>query len=285
MSAPSPFAQEFLCEHTSSKSRVFARLSVPGGPSTLKAVFTCASPVLAERAAAVLSAVAVSGGGAEVEAVASRLLTDLPAAQAVSFRDTLAGLRSGKWPAKDDRHLRWDEVDAYDTAGPVSEVHDEWSRTPGDARLAELPGKVVRVAQLVECHVHDADRLFKAAMATGWSPMFAEDPHAEPDDDLIAAVMHLIDGQSALPGADLVSHESTGEVLTVAAGDELADWQQVPVTVDFGLAWRQHEQWNLDPEGAAKKPLERVIRHRNGGRLIVDPAMLGVAQRQSARHY
>ena len=251
MSAPAPFAQEFLCEHTPSKSRVFARLNVPGGPSTLKAVLTCTSPVLAERAAAVLSAIATSGSGTEIEAAANRLLIDLPAASAVSFRDTLAGLRTGEWPGNDDRHLRWDEVDGYDTAGPVPEARDEWSRTPGDAHLAELPGKVVRVAQLVECHVHDANRLLKAATATGWAPMFADDPDTGPDDDLIDAVMHLIDSQSALPGADLVTRESTGEVLTVVNGDELADWLQAPVTVDFGLGWRQHEKWNLDPEAAS----------------------------------
>ncbi len=50
MSSGIPFPRDFLCEHTPSKSRVFAAFSSPDQPDTLKAVLTCTNPLLAQRA-------------------------------------------------------------------------------------------------------------------------------------------------------------------------------------------------------------------------------------------
>lgn len=87
---------------------------------------------------------------------------------------------------------------------------------------------------MVELHVHNGDRLRAAAIATGWSP---GDPDELPDDDpqdLTGAVMCLTDDLSTVPGADLIALESTGDLLGVDWGDELADWSSEPVEAQFG---------------------------------------------------
>lgn len=242
MHVSSTFPREFLCEHTSSKSRVLAVLKSSDCPSTLKAVLTSTDPVLAERAAQVLTAVVGSGGGIAVDAEAERLLAELPAAPAASFRAVLARLRAAEWSAGEQR-VRWDQLRiSADT--PALEQLDESSRTPASARLAQLSGKVFRVTQLVECHVHDTDRLLKAAAADGWSPLQADDPEAGPDDDLLDAVMYFTCDRKAPPGADFVSLESIGELLSAANGDEVVDWQKTPITTEFNTGSRLREAAN-----------------------------------------
>ncbi len=93
-----PVPRDFLCEHTPAKSRVFAVLTSPGGPDTLKAVLTCTDPVLAQRAASALAVLAQSGGGGAIDADAEEIATALPAAPAASFREACRRLRDREWP-------------------------------------------------------------------------------------------------------------------------------------------------------------------------------------------
>jgi hypothetical protein len=232
------FPRDFFCEHTQAKSRVFAVLASPNRPDTLKAVLTCTDPPLAQRAASVLASLALTGGGAMIDAEAEKIHAALPAAPAASFRETCQRLRDRQWPDADASPVEWDQVrvDGEEALAPA--LQDEEARTPSDARLAELTGKVFRIIQFAEYHVCDAERLLHAATADGWSPPFAEDEEDDPDDDLLDALMHMADLAPDIPGADAICQESTGQELTVNAGDELADWQREPVTAEFGGGWR-----------------------------------------------
>jgi hypothetical protein len=232
-----PVPRDFLCEQTSAKSRVFAVLVYPGGPSTLKAVLTCTDPVLAQRAASTLVALARSGGGDVINADAEKITAALPAAPAASFREACRRLRDQEWPEADAGPVRWDQLQAIGEEDLISARRDEEMRTPSDARLGQLAGKAFRVIQFLEYHVHDADRLLAAAVADDWSPLSDEDDQADPD-DLLDAVMHMADISHEVPGADIISQESTGEALTVPKGAELADWQREPITAKFGGGWR-----------------------------------------------
>jgi hypothetical protein len=207
------------------------------GPGRLRAVLTSADRVLAERAARVLSAVAASGGGSEIDAEAERVLAELPAAPAASFRAALTDLRATEWSA-DDHYVSWDQLSACQESALDLELLDARSRTPLGARLGQLPGKVFRVTQLVECHVHDADRLLNAAAADGWTLIGAGGDEEGPDDELLEAVMYFTGERNPVPGADFVTVENIGEVLSVSVGDEVADWQETPVTAEFESGWR-----------------------------------------------
>jgi hypothetical protein len=241
-----PVPRNFLCEHTPTKSRVFAVLASPGGPNTLKAVLTCADPVLSQRAASVLIALANSGGGSVVSADAEEIAADLPAAPAASFREACRRLRDQEWPEADAGPVRWDQVQAIDEEDRTSARQDEEMRTPPDARLSQLPGRAFRIIQFMEYHVHDTDRLITAAAAEGWSPLTDEDDQADPD-PLLDAVMHMADIGHVIPGADIICQESSGEALVVTKGAELADWQPEPVTAHFG-GWRMLGEGRGDRE-------------------------------------
>lgn len=238
MPSTAPFARDFFCEHTPTKSRVFAVLAFPDRPDTLKAVLTCTDPLLAHRAASVLTSLSLTGGGAEIDTEAEKIHAVLPAAPAASFREACKRLRDRQWPATDVSPVEWGQVQIPDEKDLTPGLRDEEARTPSDARLSELAGKVVRIIEFAEYHVYDADRLLHAATATGWSPVSAEDDEADPDDDLLDALMHMSGLAPDIPGADAVCEESSGQELTVNAGDELADWQREPVTAEFGSGWR-----------------------------------------------
>ena len=205
----------------------------PGGPNTLKAVLTCADPVLSQRAASVLIALANSGGGSAVSDDAEEIAAALPTAPAASFREACRRLRDQEWPNADAGPVRWDQFQAIDEEDRTSTRQDEETRTPSDARLGQLIGKAFRIIQFLEYHVHDADRLLSAAAADGWSPLPDGDDQADPD-PLLGAVMHMADIRHVLPGADIICQESSGEALVAAKGAELADWQPEPVTAQFG---------------------------------------------------
>lgn len=254
-----PVPRDFLCEHTPAKSRVFAVLVSPGGPNTLKAVLTCTDPVLAQRAASALIALARDGAGDATNADTEEILAALPAAPAASFREACRRLRDQEWPEADAGPVRWDQFQAIGTADLASARRDEETRTPSDARLRQLTGKAFRVIQFLEYHVHDASRLLAAAAADGWSPLSDEDDQADPD-DLLDAVMHMADISHEVPGADIICQESTGEALIAAKGAELADWQRKPITAEFGGGWRlrREESGNrelADPDFAALFPV------------------------------
>jgi hypothetical protein len=259
-----PVPRDFLCEHAPSKSRVFAVLIPPRGPKTLKAVLTCTDPVLAQRAADTLAALARSGGGDAINANAEDIAAALPAAPAASFREACHQLREQKWPETDAGPVRWDQFHPADEGDRSPARRDEATRTPADARLGELTGKAFRVMQFIEFHVHDASRLLAAARAGGFSPSPDEDDQNDPD-DLLGAVMHMADTSHEVPGADIISQESTGQPLIVAEADELADWQEDPITAEFSSGWRlrrnesgNHEQ--AGPDFAALFPVRSCPR-------------------------
>jgi hypothetical protein len=233
-----PFPHDFFCEHTPAKSRVFAVLASPGRPDTLKAVLTCSDPLLAQRAASVLASLALTGGGVMIDAEAEEIHAALPAAPAGSFREACQRLRDRQWPDADASLVEWDQVQVLDEGDLTPALRDEETRTPSDARLAGLAGRAFRVIQFAEYHVYDAERVLHAATAHGWSPASAEGEEADPDDDLLDALMHMAGLYPHVPGADAICQESSAQELTVTAGDELADWQREPVTAEFGGGWR-----------------------------------------------
>jgi len=229
-----PFPRDFICEHTSAKSRVFAVLASPGRPDTLKAVLTCTDPLLVQRAASVLASLALTGGGVMINAQAEEIHATLPTAPAASFHEACQRLWDRQWPDADASPVRLDQVQARDEDDLTPALRDEEARTPPDARLAGLTGKAFRVIQFAEYHVYDTERLLHAATAHGWSPTSAEDEEADPNDDLLDALMHMAGLDPDVPGADAICGESSGQELTADAGDELVDWQRQPVTAEFG---------------------------------------------------
>jgi hypothetical protein len=238
MSLTAPFPRDFVCEHTPTKSRVFAVLASPGRPDTLKAVLTCSDPLLAERAASVLASLARAGGGPAVDAAAEGVQAALPTAPAGSFREACQRLRTRQWPQADASPVDWHDAQVRDAGNVPLVLRDEQERTPFNARLVQLEGKVFRITRFAEYHVHDADRLLHAAMADGWIPATDDLDGIEPDDDLLDALMHLLNAGPTVPGADVLSEESKGRQLTAAgSGDELASWQEEPVTAEFRSGW------------------------------------------------
>jgi hypothetical protein len=242
--APAPVSalpRDFFCEHSTSKSRVLVLLAHPDGPASLQAVLTCKDALVAQHAALLLSLAAGQGAlTSPQQDTARKLLTALPAAPAASFRQALDQACAGVWPAVSST-FRWPADDPFDwvdesdeeEALPVSAV-----RTPGDARLADLPGPVVRVVQLREFHVYDQAKALASAAAGGWEPMpqgerAEDDPH-----DLTGAIMFAAETTSGLPGIDCLNDTQEGQLLLSARGDEVADWSAEPVRVDFGIGWR-----------------------------------------------
>jgi hypothetical protein len=258
MSSGNPFPRDFLCEHTPSKSRVFAVLSSPQGPDTLKAVLTCANPLMAQRAARVLVDLARTGGGPMIDTDAESIHASLPSAPAASFREACQRLRNREWAESDACTIERNQGRTSDEHDPPAALRDELARTPSDARLGQLTGMVFRIIQFAEYHVYDADRLMHAAAADGWPVVTAEDDDANPEDGPLAALMHLASVAPGLAGVDVVCQESTGRRLTVSAGDELADWQLEPVTAQFGGGWSPHTESssNLDSEQDAADSIE-----------------------------
>ncbi len=272
MSRGSPFPRDFICEHTPAKSRVFAVLSSADRPDTLKAVLTCTNPLLAQRAASILTSLALTGGPS-IDADAEAIRAALPSAPAASFCEACQRLRDREWPEADASPVEWDQVRVPDEDDLTPALRDEEARTPSSARLGQLTGKVFRIIQFAEYHVYDADRLLHVAAAAGWPAVSAEDDDADPDDDLLDALMHLAGVNPAVPGADAICQQSTAQQLTVSAGDELADWQQQePVTATFGTGWRlraepsgslsgdQDEDASIEPDFAALFPVRSCER-------------------------
>ncbi|MGH3183333.1 MAG: hypothetical protein ACRDOE_15730, partial [Streptosporangiaceae bacterium] len=111
------FPQDFLCEHTPTKSRVFAMLAIFEGPHTLKAVLTCADPALAQRAADALSAVAGGVSSPVLDSKIKQVLRALPAAPAASFRQALQWLRDKSWPAIEIDPSVWRDLSAASAPG------------------------------------------------------------------------------------------------------------------------------------------------------------------------
>jgi hypothetical protein len=233
--------RDFFCEHTATKSRVFALVEAAGAPASLRAVLTCNDAALARESASLLSIAWLGGPGAGLQAEAERICNTLPDAPAASLRQALGYALQGSWPADEGPGIvqgvtadsSEDDVEDDEEPSPMAVVRE--ARTPEDARLADLTGKVVRVTQLLEVHVHDPERLVAAARMSGWEPL--DDDFDDDPDDVVGAVMCL-GTQPEIPGVDVISQEDVGELLRASAGDELTDWSTTPVTAEFSSGWR-----------------------------------------------
>ena len=243
-------ARDFYCERTPSKTRVSALLTRPGAPSSLHAVLTCRDPLQAQAAADLLTLAARKGMPPALDERVARLLAVMPDAPAASFRDALAKAAAGAWPVDPELLPQWPEQSDEDVE-EMADAIGEMTHTPSDARLADLPGPVVRIFRLHEFHVHDVPKLLAAARADGWEPMPEEDLGEEDPNDVTGAVMHLADADVDVPGADWVTEDSSGELLGAAYGDEVADWSRTPLVADFGTGWRLAQ----DEPAAAVAPI------------------------------
>lgn len=241
VSAASAVPRDFFCEHSTAKSRVLALLVHPHGPACLQAVLTCRDAAAAQAAAGLLQLAATGGGLTErQQGAADKVAAALPDAPAASFRQALEHAHTGSWPTTAPALSSWAGHDRYDwVAGGDEEEAQPISadRTPADARLAELPGQVVRVVHMREFHIYDQDKLLAAAAAAGWEPASEQDLDEDDPHDLVGAVMHDPDATSSLPGLDVLADEQEAQLLRAERGDEVADWSAVPVVADFGTGW------------------------------------------------
>lgn len=268
MTAPlvSAVPRTFLCEHASSKSRVLVLLVHADGPTCAQAVFTCRDARVAQYAARLLSSAAHEGALTRQQEITAReIAAALPDAPAASFRQALERARAGAWPSAAPALFSWPDDDPFEGSvedGP--EVPLSVTRSPKDARLADLPGPVVRVVQLRELHVYDQARVLTAAAAEGWEPMPDEELGEDDPHDLVGAVMFAAETTGELPGMDWLTDAQEGHLLLSARGDEVADWSTEPIRINFGTGWRlQHAaapyaQPQRNPGGTAAAPEESL---------------------------
>ncbi|WP_405419430.1 hypothetical protein [Streptomyces erythrochromogenes] len=235
--------RDFLCEHTLNKSRVLVLLAHRGGPASLQAVLTCRDAGLAQQAARLLTAAAANGALTTREsAAAQKVSEELPEAPASSFRQALERARSGEWPTSPHALSSW-SANALSAGGsadgaPGTELSVSAVRSPKDARLADLPGSVVRVVQLREFHIYDEDRVLAAAAAGGWEPMPDQELGDDDPKDLVGAVMFAAETTGELPGLDWLTDAQEASLLLPSRGDEVADWSTEAIRVNFGTGWR-----------------------------------------------
>ncbi|GAA3053133.1 hypothetical protein GCM10020229_75940 [Kitasatospora albolonga] len=230
--------RDFLCEHTSAKSRVLALVGHPDGPASLQAVLTCRQPELAHRAAQLLRGALHSTPATWRAQPLELLCAQLPDAPASSVRGAVAHLLAGTWPVTEGSLIPWPDS-LTDAEDEEEDPQDHGSaRTPDDARLADLSGPVVRIAILREYHVHDEEALLRSAAASGWTPLPSGELDGQDPKDIVGAVMALADDGVDLAGADTISDQSTAGFLRSENGHELADWSTKPVSLHFGTGWR-----------------------------------------------
>ncbi|MFJ2805078.1 hypothetical protein [Kitasatospora sp. NPDC087271] len=237
--------RDFHCEHTPSKSRVLALLSHDDGPDSLQAVLTCRDPQLAHRAAELLRRSLRRAPGALPAESIDGLCGQLPDAPASSLRQAVAHIAASTWPAIAGTHITWPEEaeveepgqhdgTGSEDGGDNDEASEPDGPAPGELRLRDLPGHVVRITTLREFHVRDWQALLDAAGEQGWEPMPAYqlddgDPH-----DVVGAVMWLAEPPADVDGADSLTDHSQGSLLQRSNGDEVAAWSTEPVVADFG---------------------------------------------------
>ncbi|MFJ8077048.1 hypothetical protein ACIQ7Q_24685 [Streptomyces sp. NPDC096176] len=233
--------RDFFCEHTLNKSRVLVLLAHQDGPPSLQAVLTCRDAALAQLAARLLTAAAADGAlTARESAAARRVGEELPDAPAASFRQALDLAHAGVWPTTPHALSVWsaDGKDGGAEVGSEAELPVSAVRSPKDARLADLPGPVVRVVQLREFHIYDQDRMLAAATAGGWEPVPDDQLGDDDPKDLVGAAMFAAETTGELPGMDWLTDAQEGRLLVPARGDEVADWSTEPIRVNFGTGWR-----------------------------------------------
>ncbi|GAA0948382.1 hypothetical protein GCM10009550_24670 [Actinocorallia libanotica] len=207
----------FHCEHTAKASRVLALVSINEGPASLQSIFVCADAETAEEVSCLLHSAWFQGPSSHLQAAVGRLLASLPDEQASALKHYADHALAGTWPLHPDRR-------AASSRSPFDILEDEDEEVSSDEdpehssrdRLADLPGRVVRITSMLELHVYEPNRLFTAARAAGWEPM----PHSDHDpDDLVGAVMTLAD-YPQIPGAEGLGNEMSGEFLAPHKGDE-----------------------------------------------------------------
>ncbi|MFD8909918.1 hypothetical protein [Streptomyces sp. NPDC059575] len=236
--------RSFHCEHTSSKSRIFALVHHQEGPASLQAVLTCRQPELAQQAVGILHQAMGSSADAWKPESLEKLCAQLPDAPASSLRSAARHALAGVWPMAPGSFLKWEQVDGVvdgseDNGG--TGVRTRAVHTPSEARLADLAGPVIRVEVLREFHVHDQRAVLKAARSAGWEPLPNEDPEDDDPQDLVGAVLWLGQTDHAVQGADTVTDTAQGFRLRTEEGHEVADWSEEAVVADFGAGWRHAE--------------------------------------------
>ncbi|MFF0553813.1 hypothetical protein ACFYUL_33155 [Streptomyces sp. NPDC004311] len=235
MSSSLPVARaiDFLCEHTSSKSRVMALLAHDNGPSSLTAVLTCKDPDQAFEAVGILRRVLARRDATAVDDELKALTAEMPDAPAGSLRQAVVHAASGTWQAQPGTLFVAPDPDPSED----ETVSDVPSGSVGHPRLKDLPGKVVRIAHLYEFHVTDEDALLRAAVDRGWEPLPASELGDDDPRDLIGAVMTLTEDPD-VAGTQTLEEQSSAELLSAEDGDELADWSAAPIVTRFTHGWR-----------------------------------------------
>ncbi|MFD7907484.1 hypothetical protein ACFV4G_35270, partial [Kitasatospora sp. NPDC059747] len=261
---------------TPSKSRVLALLSHDDGPDSLQAVLTCRDSELAYRAAELLRRTLRGAPGARAATeLVDGLCGQLPDAPASSLRQAVAHVTAGTWPAAAGTLIAWPErpvhedseqEDGGDNRGSDDNeaVADSGHLMPGEARLRDLPGHVVRITSLREFHVRDRQALLDAAGKQGWEPMPADQLDDDDPYDVVGAVMWLADPPVDVDGADVLTERSHISLLRRNKGDEVAEWSAEPVVADFGPGPRaakagespEHSLGEKLPDFAALFPVE-----------------------------
>ncbi|MGW1901688.1 hypothetical protein ACWCQB_30685 [Streptomyces hirsutus] len=230
-------AIDFLCEHTSSKSRVLALLAHDNGPSSLTAVLTCKDPELAFEATGILRRVLALRDVAAVDDELTALTEQMPDAPAGSLRQAVARAVSGTWPVEPGALLMATDPEPCDDE-PIPSASAAVADHP---RLKDLPGKVVRITHLREFHVTDEDALLHAAASRGWQPLPTSELGDDDPRDLVGAVITLTE-DSDVAGTQTLEDQSSAELLSAEDGDELADWSTAPVVTRFVHGWRLRQQ-------------------------------------------
>ncbi len=232
----------FHCEHSPTRSRVFALVAVAGRRPSLHAVLTCNDPTVAELAASALSDAARGGRGRHVDAFIERVSQQLPDAPAASFQQAVENVRASTWVSDEARSVAHDALrDGYGYEQcddlPVTPLgRDGAARTGNQPRLVDLSGPVVQVLSYLEVHVHDIERLLAAAGAQGWSPH--DELDGDSSDAALDAVMYLADGAVDDPqGTDFLAAGSEGRLLDRSRGDEVSDWSTEELIANFGSGW------------------------------------------------
>ena len=228
---------DFFCEHTAVSSRVLVMLHRPGMSPAAQTVLTDLDPQASEAVASLLRQAAEHGTSARLSAEVDTMADILPAGQASRLRQAVAQAHARSWPVPAQALL------PLSVDGGGEDIDDAASGDLGDEddhvpRLAELPGRVVRVARLVEMHIPDPQALLSWMRQDGWEPLPAEQLPDDDPDDLVGAVQAATDDLPPLPGARPVTDTSIARLLDPAAGDELLDRSPTPVVVDFGTGWR-----------------------------------------------
>ncbi|MFD5395308.1 hypothetical protein ACFWJW_13915 [Streptomyces sp. NPDC127097] len=205
---------------------------------------TCQQAELGESAAGLLRRMLHTEPSPALHGELERIAASLPDAPAASLRQAAAHVAQHRWPSPHRFPVPAHPIEpSEDTNTALAEVPPS---TPHDAKLADLPGQVIRTIWLREFHVHTPERVLGAARTRGWEPDPDELPDEDDPQDLLGAVLYLAEDSADIPGAHTLTDSSVSEHLRASQGDEVADWSTAPVTADFGRGWRLNEAIHTD---------------------------------------